>query len=509
MDGAKEEILTPAENITEEPKLANTEVSDKDGQNKCPSCGSSDIALNPKTAKLRCNYCRHEFMPEKAASLSEDISSLEGIVTASAAADINKEFDSVVTLKCQSCAAEVVIDTADTLQARCHWCRNTLSINQQIPNGAVPDVVLAFKLTKEAAQKNINNFVKKRRFYAHPTFKKEFTADNILGVYFPYMVVDATGHANYSGVGEHQTNAYYVGRDNSRRRLYDADAYSVEREYDVDIIGLTIESSSERLDKSNKTNTNNIINSIMPFDIENCHKYDANYLRGFTSERRDMNIGELDDMVNAQLADVAKFAANESLKDYDRGVAWTKEDFKTKGQQWKAAYLPVWLYSYQQKKLNKNVIHYVAVNARTGETMGSVPMFMPLVILATIIVELLGGYFAIKLNFNERWLFLLTGPIFYFVITNRYRNFSARHTHETDTKTKVSNMRMKDEFLEKRKGLSSSMIVGVNNKSVVGDTSGSKLVKTFLGDNEFSDYLNKKMVTQDGEYDKKEKEAKK
>jgi hypothetical protein len=35
-------------------------------------------------------------------------------------------------------------------------------------------------------------------------------------------------------------------------------------------------------------------------------------------------------------------------------------------------YLPVWLYSYQQP--GSGMLHYIAVNGRTGETMGSVPV---------------------------------------------------------------------------------------------------------------------------------------
>ena len=104
--------------------------------------------------------------------------------------DINNESDkNVVTLKCSSCGAEVVIDTAEITQARCHWCRNTLSVNEQVPNGAVPDVVLPFKLTKAEAKQKIEEFVNKRKFYAHPKFVEEFTTDNVMGVYCPYMVV--------------------------------------------------------------------------------------------------------------------------------------------------------------------------------------------------------------------------------------------------------------------------------------------------------------------------------
>ncbi len=103
--------------------------------------------------------------------------------------DIREDAENIVTLKCTSCGAEVVIDTSEVTQARCHWCRNTLSINQKVPNGAVPDVVLPFKLSKADAKALIEDFVGRRKFYAHPKFRKEFTTDNIMGVYFPYMVV--------------------------------------------------------------------------------------------------------------------------------------------------------------------------------------------------------------------------------------------------------------------------------------------------------------------------------
>jgi len=34
----------------------------------------------------------------------------------------------------------------------------------------------------------------------------------------------------------------------------------------------------------------------------------------------------------------------------------------------------VWLYSYHQPNGGRGMLHYIAVNGRTGETMGSVPV---------------------------------------------------------------------------------------------------------------------------------------
>lgn len=463
-----------------EPKIIRTDEGSKDGQNKCPMCGATDISVNAKTGKLRCNFCRHEFEPEKVEGMETDITKLEGEIMGSGTQDIAEETQNVITLKCSSCGAEVVIDTAESTQARCHWCRNTLSVNQQIPNGAIPDVVLPFNLTKAEAKEQIENFVGKRKFFAHPKFREEFTTDNIMGVYFPYMVVDVNSHAHFSGYGEHEVRRYTHERGNNRQTYYDADLYEVERDFDLTIEGLTVESSSDKL-KRQSNKTNNVINAIMPFDIENSVKYNANYLKGYTSERRDTNIDELRTLVDTQSKDIARFTANETLKEYDRGVNWQVEQLNVKGKQWKTAYLPVWIYSYQQKKgENDSILHYVAVNARTKETMGSVPIHMPKLFAVSCAVELLGWIATKLMDFEYEWIFLLSGFIYFLVMYLRYRNSNARHHHETETKRRMFNLKKVDNFIKHKKGLSNSRMDGANNKKVSGQSISETMINSIF-----------------------------
>lgn len=487
-DGYNSNITPSANNNlnqtpTNGPTIVKTDVGAKDGQDKCPKCGSTDIATNTNNGKLRCNFCRYEFEPEKVSGMVTDINQLQGQVMGSGAQDIVADTKDVLTFKCSSCGAEVVIDTASALQARCHWCRNTLSVNQQIPNGSIPDVVLPFNINRDTAKVEIEKFVGKRKFFAHPKFKEEFTTNNIMGVYFPYMLVDVNAHANLIGQGEHQTRKYYRGSEDNQQVYYDADLFHVEREFDITINGLSVESSSERLNTNSSTQTNNIINAIMPFDVENCVKYNANYLKGYTSERRDTNIEQLRGLVETQSKDIVRFAANETLKEYDRGVAWSSEQMDVKGQQWQAAYLPVWLYSYQQVKGNKKILHYVAVNARTKETMGSVPIHMPKLLGVSALVEFLGVLAMIYIDWDYSWLFLLSGFIFFMIMFTKYRNLNARHTYETDTKTNMSNLRKVDNFIQSKKGLTNATMTGANNKRVNGQNVRSKVFDSLSGQN--------------------------
>lgn len=404
-NAAQADSPTVAESPTvdvDDPRVIQTDEGAKDGLTKCERCGATEISLNVATGNLRCGFCRHEWSAENAIEafkLDADIGKLEGLVHGSGSSDIIPSTEQVLTFKCSACGAEVVIDTANSTQARCHWCRNTLSMNQQVPNGAVPDMILPFKITKEIAVAHITKFVGKRKFFAHPKFRAEFNPQNVMGVYLPYMVVDLNAHAKLSGQGEHQTRSYTVKNGDESVTKYDADLYDVSREFDIHVNDLTVESSSERLDQNTSRNANNIINTIMPFDVENSVRYDSNYLTGFTSERRDSNLEQLSPIARTQAEDISRHRVNDTLAFYDRGVKWSQEHLEVHGERWVSAYLPVWLYSYQQRKSNgKSFLHYVAVNARTGETMGSVPIHQGKLLLVSGAVQVVGTVVGIVLT---------------------------------------------------------------------------------------------------------------
>ncbi len=460
----KEDITNKKQNIQEE--VINTNVNAKSGQTKCPKCGATDISQSKTSGKLRCNFCRHEFSAEAIDGIVDDLKTLVGKKVGLAASDIEAD-KNMVTIKCSSCAAEVVIDTNESVNSRCHWCRNQLSLNEKVPNGAVPDTILPFKVEKADAKTHIEKFVKKRQFFAHPIFKKEFTTENIMGVYLPYVVIDVNGHADFSGEGEIETRRYTVKRGDSTETRYDADLYRVRRNFDICIHNLTIESNKDKLKHGSDAKTNNVINAIMPFDIENCVKWDANYLRGYTSEKRDTNITELDELAQIQMKDIARHNAGKLAAKYDRGIRWNTEKFDIKGEQWLTAYLPVWLYSYQEKKGENFVLHYVATNARTNETMGSVPVNVPKLLFYSFLVEVVGLFTTITVEFDGDFIFLASGIIFYILMYSRYRNKGARHTFEHETKVELFNAKAEDGFIKKRTGLSNSTMSGANDHIVV------------------------------------------
>lgn len=372
------------------PDIETVNESLKDGLNRCPKCGSTDVRLRASTGMLVCLFCRnewHEARVEEEFGLGEGIDELEGTVIATGAADIQADAADMLTFKCEACGAEVVVDTAHALNARCHWCRHTLNVNQQIPNGAVPDAVLPFRLTKEEAVEKIREFASSRRLFAHRRFKKEFVPENVLGVYLPYLVIDARAESQYWGRGEIETRRWTetTGSGDNKRTTtyYAADVYQVMRQVSFTVDDLTVEGSSERA-QFGTSNTNNIVNTILPFDTKNAVKWNASYLVGFTSEKRDLNVEAVQPVLEDQLLSIGRSQVHGSLGRFDRGVRWEQEKVDVGGSRWVSMYLPVWLYSYQQE--SNGLLHYIAVNARTGETMGSIPVSQPKLLLAAFTV---------------------------------------------------------------------------------------------------------------------------
>ncbi|WP_297081196.1 TFIIB-type zinc ribbon-containing protein [uncultured Demequina sp.] len=369
----------PAQPEPQEPvREIDTTTGQGHGHDDCPQCGSTEVSRKGNTLSLICGFCRYEWVGsrlEDAHGLGAGIGELDGRTFLSGAADITSDQD-LVTIKCQGCGSEVVIDTARALEARCHWCRSILSINDKIPNGAVPDGILPFHITKQEAMTRIAEFAGKRKFFALKKFRSEFKADNIMGVYMPYMTVDGNVTAVLKGAGEVQTRKYRVQTSkNSSTTYYDANVYDVARQFDLHIDDLIVESSAARSNIDNRANTNNIINAILPYDVKNMVAFDSNYMGDFSAEKRDLNIDDVARRAHAQFLGMARESIRDDIRSYDRGVRWTHEDMEVHGSRWASVFLPVWLYSYAQRQDDGSVmVHYIAVNGRNGNVMGSVPV---------------------------------------------------------------------------------------------------------------------------------------
>jgi len=344
------------------------------GVNKCPQCGGSDVAFVAARAVLVCRFCRYEWQPESldaALGLSDNIGQLSGTVTSTNAADIEDDA-ALVTVKCSGCGAEVIIDTDHNLKARCHWCKSVLSLNNRIPNGAVPDGILPFRISKAEAMASIKAFADERKRFALPAFAESFKPENVMGVYLPYMTVDGNIKTRFDGMGEIMISSRRV---NDNKTEYTVNVYTLGLDMQLEVDDLVVETASSKANINSEVSTNNIINALLPYDVKKMVRFNANYLgEEFTSERRDLDIDEVEHFAAQHFLTIARNAGAPSVRKFRRGVRWDSEALHIHGSRWTSVLLPVWLYGFVETRRGREITHYIAVNGRTGYTMGSVPI---------------------------------------------------------------------------------------------------------------------------------------
>ncbi len=432
------------------------------GVDRCRSCGSSDIGFDGSW--LVCHYCHTRWNTAVLADelhLSEGIENLVGNVALVGAQGIDTS--SLVTVVCDGCGAAVTINSATTLSATCHWCRSTLSLNHPVDNGAIPDAILPFYVTSQDAAQRIAQYVNGRRTYASPSFLRDCARVSVQAVYLPYLVVDGKVTVRLDG------QAWIdKGQAQGEGRLpHLAAEFAVTREIDLLVDDLVVEARSTNSRLRAAKSATNIINAIQPFDVANAVRFDANYItEGVAFERRDMDVNAALSYACDGFATIARSEANPTITQYTGGVRWESEQIVIAGTRWVSMLLPVWLFAYPERTSAGPMMHYIAVNGRTGETEGSIPLNAPRaagasialglgvaagVLLCTAVTFVINGDFgaaiAITLTPIGLLLAVVLGLNRWDAIVERQRNPLARLAPETETKHTTTKLTEDDRWL--------------------------------------------------------------
>lgn len=470
-------------------QVIDTSSGNADGLNKCPQCGSSEVRI--VGMEMQCGYCQSTWPLRRVEEhTSKGIEELRGTHIGLGATDIDKHASDLVTIKCQGCGAPIVINTEEAVQAKCHWCRQTLSVNQQIPNGHIPDLILPFTITRDEAEKSIRQYIDDGGFFVDSEFKKNFDPDALRAVYLPYVLMDGNYQLELTGRGEKGSGITI----DENMPAAEADQYVVERKFDVYVDDFAIESAAEyetyasksNRDRASKTNlikrgfqlframresgergTVGVINAVQPFDSENAVAFDANLLRGYTAEQRDLDVEDLKDVAAWKVSTLGREKIRPTLEDYGRGVAWEKEKVTHVGSRWFASYLPVWLYAvdHRTEGAEKSVRYYVAANGRTGKASGALPVSQKrTVTLANILAGLVfllclvGTVFAFMNISNISIVFPFAGlgltvilPLIVWLVAamwllERTMKLSLTYDFETSARGRIAGVESADEF---------------------------------------------------------------
>lgn len=321
---------------------------------KCPNCQGA-ISFDSASQKMRCPFCNAEF---KASSLQFRLKddkkknkdqSWESTGTTWQA----EELEGLRGYVCSSCGGEILTDE-NTVATACPYCDNPVVVKSLVAGELRPDLVIPFKLDKEAAKAAL------RKHYAGklllpPVFKDENHIDEIKGIYVPFWFFDARVHARitYQATREEKWSDPVCDYIKTKHYQVAKAASMVFRKVPVD--------GSAKLD-------DRLMESVEPFDMSEAVDFKTAYLAGFLADKYDVDVEECKLRANARI----KSSALETLEDKPKGYQTIElEDIDIQLTESKCRYAlcPIWLLhtTWRGKR------YTFAMNGQTGKLVGDLP----------------------------------------------------------------------------------------------------------------------------------------
>lgn len=311
---------------------------------KCPSCGAY-LEYDPSQRQLTCPYCGASYDERQLTVQSQAREDAAERASAGAA---------VKGYHCQNCGAEVVVSDT-TAATRCYYCHSPVVLHDRLDDAFRPDGVVAFRLDREAAEKEFKRFIGKYHFVDRSFLSPEQLAD-FTGVYYPYWIGDVSGAAKFEGEGT-RTSVMTGPRETVTTTRF----FRVKREGRLTF--------SQMVRKGLSTVDRRLSDGVHPYRLEEMKPFASGYLTGFMAEKRDVERadaqGDMEREAEENAARLMKQGGG-----YDRLTGET--DFKADRVKLRYALLPAWVLTYQAK--GREAPYYYMMNGQTGHVCGRLPI---------------------------------------------------------------------------------------------------------------------------------------
>ena len=311
------------------------------GMMKCQSCGTTQAVPTPSTVVV--------------SHALED--ALAHVTPLSAEA---------LEVNCDGCGSVVVFEPPEVAGA-CSFCGAMIVAQPKAADPMIaPDAVLPVKVTKDAAQKEVREWIS-TRWFAPNALQKMAQQEGIAGVYLPFWTYAADTSSQYAGArGVHYLETeYFTTTDSNGNQVQESrqvmrTAWSpagghVARRFDDVLVPATKSVNEVRL------------NALEPWDLLALCAYEPAYLAGFKAQRYQIELP-------AGFEKAKQVMENVISQDVRRDIGGDEQridrvNTATSNETFKHLLLPVWIgaYRFQDK------VFQVVVNARTGEVQGERP----------------------------------------------------------------------------------------------------------------------------------------
>lgn len=333
---------------------------------KCPNCGGG-LKFDPASQKFKCEFCLSEFTEDEMRQIEEKEAAGCG---------------EAAVYTCPSCGAEIVTDET-TAATFCYYCHNPVVLSGRLSGQYLPDYVLPFSVDKKEAEKRFLDWIGRKKFVPREFFSKD-QIEKFSGIYFPYLLYSCKVDGSINAEAE-QNRTWVTGKI----RYTEHKQYQVDRAGCLDVKNLT----RNALSKTNKE----LVEGVLPFDMEKLQPFRMGYLSGFQAEKRDMESQVFEEEAKQEVKNYTIQNLTSSIQNYSSvNIKGSRTDIRD--AKWHYALLPVWVLTYRDKQKDKT--YYFAMNGQTGKIRGKLPVdkgkLMALfagVFFPVFAVLMIGGWF--------------------------------------------------------------------------------------------------------------------
>ena len=266
----------------------------------------------------------------------------------------NGETDNMRVYSCKSCGGQIIGD-ANLGATSCPYCGNPVVMMGQFSGALRPDLVIPFKLDKEAAKAAYQKHIQGKKLLPK-VFAAQNHIDEIKGIYVPFWMFDADADARIrykaTKVKEWSDSEY-----NYKETSY----YSVVRGGELSFESVPVDGSSKMEDE--------LMESIEPFQIKDAVDFQTAYLAGYLANRYDVDHTQCKDRALERMRTSAESAFRNTVKGYT-GVSTAASHVTWAKAKISYALYPVWMLSTQWN----GKVYQFAMNGQTGKFVGDLPL---------------------------------------------------------------------------------------------------------------------------------------
>ena len=349
---------------------------------KCPSCGGK-IEFDSTSQQMKCPFCLSEYDLETLKAYDEELKAdkpdSEMNWESEAGSDWQQgEAENLRIYKCQSCGGEVVADET-TAASKCPYCDNPVIMTGQFSGDLKPDLVIPFKLDKEAAKAALLKHMEGKPLLPK-VFKSQNHIDEIKGVYVPVWLFDAEVDADI------RYRAKKIKRWSDQNYQYvETSIFSVRRQGGISFSHVPVDGS----EKMNDT----MMESLEPFDFKQAVPFQTAFLSGYLADRYDVDADASIARANERIRQSTLNEFRKTVQGYD-AVDVEHDSIRLQNGKAKYALYPVWLLntSWNGQK------YTFAMNGQSGKFVGNLPsdkgkawaIFFAVTAVVTVISYLIG-----------------------------------------------------------------------------------------------------------------------